>query len=177
MEDEEAFNLVSNAKNSFGVKCAKFAGALTVEIIKHHLENHGIYVSPRDVFIKGIPIEIDLLIPKKGITPEYGILYEPQDVLAVLEVKNYGAFGEATVNRIKSNFHRIHRINKKLYCAYVTLMERKGYKWAITSDNVNFPSYTLFWHSGSGKNFKIESSGDWKKLLDDINRMQSEPGD
>lgn len=165
------FQVISNAKKNFGSRCRKFAGTITVEIIKGALEKHGILASPRDVFIKGLPIEIDLLVPKRDIAPEHGILYDPQDVLAVLEIKNYGSFGESTINTIKKSFQRINQLNKEIYCAYVTLTERKDYKWAISRENIGFPSYTLFWHYGSGKNFKIEPSGDWEKLVDDINRI------
>lgn len=171
MKDSEIFEAISNAKKDFGLKCAKFAGTVTVEIVKSAFEKHGILTSPRDVFIKGLPIEIDLLIPKRDVIPTHGVLYEPRDVLIVLEIKNYGSFGESTINNIKKSFQRITQLNKEIYCAYVTLTERKGYKWAIFRENTGFPSYTLFWHYGSGKNFKIEPTGDWKKLLDDINRI------
>ena len=171
MKDEEIFNLTSNGKKSFGVKCAKFAGAITVEIIKSALQNHRILTSPRDVFIKGLPIEIDLLIPKKEAAPQYGLVYQPQDVLAVLEIKNSGSFGESTINSIKKNFQRISQLNKEIYLAYVTLMERKGYKWAISKANLGFPTYTLFWHSGSGAKFTTVATGDWKRLLDDIRNI------
>lgn len=170
-EERKIFETISNVKKNFGAKCAKFAGAITVEIIKYAFENHGILTSPREVFIKGLPIEVDLLIPKRGVVPEHGILYKPQDVLVVLEIKNYGSFGESTINSIKKNFGLISQLNKEIYCAYVTLTERKEYKWAISRENIGFPSYTLFWHYGSGKNFKIEPTGDWKKLLDDINKI------
>lgn len=171
MKEREIFETISNVKKDFGLKCAKFTGAVTVEIIKIALEKHGILTSPRDVFIRGLPIEIDLLIPKRDVVPEHGILYELQDVLTVLEIKNYGSFGKSTINSIKKNFQRISQFNKEIYCAYVTLAERKGYKWAISRENTGFPSYTLFWHYGSGKNFKIEPTGDWKKLLDDVNKI------
>lgn len=170
MNEGEILETVSNAKRDFG-KCAKFAGAVTVEIIKQALEEAGILTSPRDVFIKGLPVEIDLLVPKKRAEPEYGLLYEPQDVLVVLEIKNYGSFGEKTINGIKENFQRIQQLNKVIYCAYLTLAERKGYKWAISEQNIGFGAYTLFWHSRSGKNFTIEPTGDWKKLLNKISKI------
>jgi hypothetical protein len=169
MEDCKMSETISTAKKDFGIKCKKFAGAVTVEVIKHNLENHGILTSPRDVFIRGLPIEVDLLIPKRGTIPEYGILYEPQDLLVVLEVKNYGSFGESTINNVKKNFERIRELNREIYCAYVTITERKGYKWAISEKNIGFPSYTLSWHHGSGKDSGVERTGDWKRLLDDIN--------
>ncbi len=171
MNEHKMFETISSAKKDFGIKCTKFVGAITVETIKRALENHNIFTSPRDVFIKGIPIEIDLLIHKRGVVPDNGILYKSQDVISVLEIKNLGSFGETTVNNIKKNFQRIKQLNNKIYCIYVTLTERKGYRWAISEENIGFPSYTLFWHYGSGKNYKIEPTGDWKKLLEDINKL------
>jgi len=115
-----------------------------------------------------VPIEIDLLLPKASAVPENGILYQPEDVFIALEIKNSGAFGEETIRRIKKNFLTIQQRNKRIRCFYVTLAERKGYKWAIAEDNLGFPAYTLFWYSGSSKNRKFESSGDWQRLIDDI---------
>jgi len=171
MEDNEILTLVSALKRKFGGTCSKFSGAATVEIVKRALKNRGILSSRPGVFIRGIPIEIDLLIPREGAVPEYGLVYEAEDVLAVLEIKNHGSFGEGTISRIRQGFQRIHKLNKKIYCAYVTLMERKGYKWAITESNLGFPGYTLFWHSGAGANYRAESSGDWERLVDDISKI------
>ena len=50
----------------FGVKCSKFTGALTIEVLRLHLKRNGIPVSRRDVFIKGVGIEVDLIIPRPG---------------------------------------------------------------------------------------------------------------
>lgn len=169
-EEEKIFDIISDAKSSFG-KCAKFAGAVTVEIIKNSLEKHGISTSPRDVFIKGLPIEIDLIISKRNVKPTLGILYEPQDVLVVLEVKNRGSFGKETINNIKGNYHRIKQINKKITCVYVTLSERKGFPDRVTRKNTGFYSYTLSWHSGSGKNIIYEYTDDWEKLLEKLNEI------
>lgn len=104
MNDATLLDQINRAKEDFGTKCSKYAGAITVEFIRRALREHGISASPRDVFIKGVPIEIDLLIPKASTSPENGILYRPEDVLIALEIKNSGAFGEATIRRIKNNF-------------------------------------------------------------------------
>lgn len=101
MDDYNIFEMISKAKKDFGVKCAKFTGAVTVEVIKYALEKHGIFTSPRDVFIKNLPIEIDLLIPKTGAVPEYDAIYDPNDVLVVLEIKNYGSFGEKPLTMLR----------------------------------------------------------------------------
>jgi len=171
MDDITLLDQINRAKEDFGIKCPKYTGAITVEFIRLALREHGISASPRDVFIKGVPIEIDLLIPRAGTSPENGILYRPEDVLIALEIKNSGAFGEAAVRTIKKNFMRIQQHGEQIDCFYVTLAERKGYKWAITEDNFGFPAYTLFWHSGGGKNRRYEPSGDWQRLICDISSV------
>ncbi len=171
MKDIEMFNLVKDARDNFGIKCAKYTGALTVEVIKNELEKQGIRTSPRDAFIKGLNIEIDLIIPRKGVEPKHGVHYQPQDVLAVLEIKNAGSFGEQTIRTVKNNFQRVHGLNNKIYCAYVTLSERASYPWAVTDANLGFPAFTLTWHSGSGKKFTVTPTGDWDKLIEKLREI------
>jgi hypothetical protein len=173
MDDITLLDQINRAKEDFGIKCSKYAGAITVEFVSRALRGHGISASPRDVFIKGVPIEIDLLIPRAGTSPENGILYRPKDVLIALEIKNSGAFGEETIRRIRKNFMTIQQHNEQIRCFYVTLAERKGYKWAVTEDNLGFPAYTLFWHSGSSKNRKYEPSGDLQGLINDISSVDN----
>ena len=167
MTDTEILEAVAHAKKSCG-KCAKFAGALTVEVLRRALEEEGICVSARDVFIQGVPTEIDLLVPRADVVAEHGLLYAPEDVLVVLEIKNYGSFGEPTIGKTKDDFRAIHQRNAQICCAYVTLEERKGYKWAVSDENLGFPTYTLFWHSGSGAKYTRHPTGDWERLLRDI---------
>lgn len=168
MDDRSLLKHIDSAKQNFGTTCSKYSGAITVEFIRLGLLEHGISVSPREVYIKGVPIEIDLLVPRAGAIPEHRLLYHPEDVLVVFEIKNHGTFGEKTVEGIRNNFATIHKYNEKIHCWYVTLLERKGYKWAITKDTLGFSSYTLFWHSGSGKNYKVEPTGDWARLITDL---------
>ncbi len=66
--------IITKASQDFGVKSKKFSGALTVELVREALLKEGFNVSERDVFIKGFPVEIDLLISKKGISAENRIL-------------------------------------------------------------------------------------------------------
>ena len=168
MDDYSLLKYIEEAKKNFGATCLKYSGAITVEFIRLCLLEHGLNISPRDVFIKGVPIEIDLLVLREGTIPEHGILYCPEDVLVALEIKNHGAFGVKTVNRIRNNFITIQKYNKKILCFYVTLLERKNYKWAINEETFGFSAYTLFWHYGSGKNYKVESTGDWERLINKL---------
>lgn len=169
MEQNELRDLIFQGKKEFGVKCKKFVGALTVEMLKSALEEHDIPLSPRDVFIRGVSVEIDLIVPKKG-NPKYGFLYEPEDVQAALEVKELGSWGQQTINQIRKNFELIRQIRNDIYCAYVTITERKDFKWAVTTENLGFSAYTLFWH----KHDDIENgepSGDFERLLKDLREI------
>ncbi len=49
--------------------CNKFEGHLAVETLKQALADEGIASSARDVFVKGVPVELDLLIPRIGASP------------------------------------------------------------------------------------------------------------
>ena len=82
----------------------KFSGAITTEIFKKKLEKLGFNVSSTNVFIEGIPYELDLLIYKKGTSPDFGILFKPENVSAVFELKSLGAIGKESVDRIKIVF-------------------------------------------------------------------------
>lgn len=152
-------------------KCKKFTGALTVELIREALLKKGFNVSERDVFIKGIPIEVDLVISKKGTKPKNRILYQSEDVLVVLEVKSKGTFGESSIKSILKNFTLIKQKTKNIHCIYVTLSERKTYKWKATKNNIKSRAYTLFWHSGHESNMKFEPTCDWDKLMKNLRKI------
>jgi hypothetical protein len=49
--------------------CRKFQGHVAVEIMKEALAAEGIATSARDVFIAGLPVEWDLLVPREGAEP------------------------------------------------------------------------------------------------------------
>jgi hypothetical protein len=85
MTGEEVVTLTWNSCEAFG-KCGKFAGAATVEIIKKALANEALPASVRDVFIQGLPVEWDLVVPRPSAQPSLnGLLYEPGDVACALE--------------------------------------------------------------------------------------------
>ncbi|MGA2268030.1 MAG: hypothetical protein ABSH44_06120 [Bryobacteraceae bacterium] len=163
MNEHQLLDFVNEARQAFGPKCMKLAGSLTVEVMRSALADLGIHVSARDVFIQGVPVELDILLPRPMATPKYGLVYEPSDVLAAFEVKNSGAFPGA-VDSIRKSFRLIRSVNPRIYCAYVTLAERRNYKWAATRDNLGEDVYTLFWHNGSTKNRRYDSTEDWDKL-------------
>ncbi|MEK7354116.1 MAG: hypothetical protein AABZ77_06400 [Chloroflexota bacterium] len=169
LDEKESRSLIFQGKKELGIKSKKFAGALTVEILKRALNEQEIPVSPRDVFIKGVSAEIDLIIPRK-LNPIYELLYDSEDVLAVLEVKEIGSFGEETINQTRKNFNSIRQVSDDIYCAYVTVTERKGFKWAVTMENLGFPAYTLFWHKSDDIE-NGEPSGDFERLVNDLREV------
>ena len=166
MEEEEIFQEVEKAKGSFGIVCNKFSGALTVEVIRQHLEKHGFCVSGRDVFIKGVNSEMDLLVVRKSAAPEYGTIYEPSEVVCAMEIKNHGAFGEKTTLNLKKTFHGIESKNPDIFCCYVTLRERETYRKKVTPEKLGYPAYTIFYYKGKNR----WATGDWTKFLDELRK-------
>jgi hypothetical protein len=171
MNEHELLELVNAAKKNFRAKCPKYSGAVSVELIRHALKKHGIEASSRDVFIKDVPVEIDFIISKSESVPEHGTLYQPEDVLAAFEIKNTGSFGQSTIDNTKRCFSLIKQSNPKIFCAYVTLSERKNFRWAVSEENLGSPAYTLFWHSGSRLKLRHEPSGDWQRLINDLRKI------
>lgn len=173
MNEKQIFQEIVQAKKDYGDKCPKkFTGALAVEVIRRQLLMRRISVSRHNVFIKGVTREIDLLIPKPQSSPKYDLLYEPEDVLIVLEIKNIGVFGETTLNAIRNHFHEIYEANRAIHCLYLTVTERKGYKWAASEENLGYPVYTLSWYSRTADR-PGEFTGAWDKLLSDVNKIVS----
>jgi len=164
MTGEEIVRQARNASKGFQLKCKKFSGAMAAELIKKVLADEGIATSSRDVFIRGIPLEIDLIVPHRGQEPSLGLLYEPQQVAAALEIKKMGSFGEETLQTIRKNFNQLREL--KVSCAYVTLEERQSYRHKATQENLGgFPCFTLVWHKGRGGDGPVEETQDWDRLL------------
>ena len=171
MDADELVRRARDAKESFGIKCGKFAGAVTVEILKEALAIEGIPTSQRDVFIRGIPVEIDLVIPREGQRPRWGLVYDPSQVAAVLEVKNSGSFGPKTLATTTRHFALFREAN--VAYAYVTFEERRRYKWAATTQRDGPPCFTLAWHSANRKT--IEVTTEWADVLTFLRQCIDQP--
>jgi hypothetical protein len=144
----------------------KLRGALTAEAFRRCLAGENIPVSPRDVFIRGLPVELDLIVPKVGAPPpDHNVLYGAQDVAAVLEVKFNGVFDRKANDAIRSVFTQVRNLCGDVECIYVTVTESKSYKHAIVGEceRFQFPAYTLFWTSGGG--IYEENSGAWVQFV------------
>jgi hypothetical protein len=149
------------------VSCPKFCGTFTAEEIRRRLLRHGLPVSQQDVFIRNIPIEIDLVIPRPNAKARlHGLVYKPEDVLAVLEIKYRGTFSGDAIGRIRENFRTIQLANKSISCFYLTVTETLGYKNAVTREKLGYPAYTLYWYA-KGKHKK---TNDWNKLVTQLKK-------
>lgn len=161
MTGEEIVRQARNASEDFKLVSRKFSGAMTVELMKRVLADEKIPTSSRDVFVRGIPLEIDLLVPRRGQQPALGLLYEPQQVAAALEIKKSGTFGKQSLRTIRTNFKQLRKLRVK--CAYITLEERKTYRHKATTKNIGgFPCFTLAWHRGADE---LVGTRDWGRLL------------
>jgi hypothetical protein len=167
MTGEQVVTRAWDACEAFG-KCGKFAGAATVEIVKQALAEEGLPTSVRDVFIKGLPIEWDLIAPLPMAEPSLnGLLYEPAHVSCALEIKLSGLHGKEDAPRIAYNFERAKAVG--VACAYVTLGERKSYRHRASEANLSFPIFTITWHTAN----TLTDTGDWERLLAFLRRPLS----
>jgi hypothetical protein len=159
MTGEEIVTKAWEECDAFG-KCGKFAGAATVEILKQALADEGLPTSVRDVFIRGLPVEWDIVVPLPLAEPSLnGLIYEPGHVACALEIKLSGLHGKEDAPRIAYNFERAKAVG--VSCAYVTLGERKSYVHRATEENLNFPIFTITWHTSN----TLTDTGDWGRLL------------
>lgn len=169
MNEREILEQINNSWD-FCEKCPKFVGALTVEIIRKALLDDGIPVSSRDVFIQGIPIEFDLIVPRQGANPSAnGILYKPEEVIAVLEIKASGMFDYNYKKRIKECREKVQKKNPSIFFGYVTLSERRSFhEKNFHEDEWTYP---LFWWrplKALTEHEHYTSTGFWQKLLSEL---------
>jgi hypothetical protein len=168
VDDEELRDYLVTTKRDFGVTCRKFAGALTAEALRQELLARGLGVSQRDVFIRGVPIEIDLLVARGNVVTKDRILFEPGEIAAAIEVKYLGSFGERTIEATRRSFSAVCTASPRARCFYVTLFERRGYRGAMKSERLGHAVYTLFEYTRSEPNPPYHRTGDWDKLLHDL---------
>ena len=147
----------------------KFIGALTTELIRTELLKHGFNVSNRDVFIEGIPNELDLLIVKADKNPKENLLYSLDDILVVFEIKFRGTYRENQKNSIKRIFDNGKRKNENIECFYITISENIKYRHRVTSENLGYDCFELLTReSGLETALKkklLKTTGDWDRLL------------
>jgi len=124
--------------------CNKFEGHLAVEILRQALADEGIAASARDVFIQGVPVEWDLLVPRVGASPSFnGLLYEPTEAKVAIEVKLSGLCGtKATaLSTIRGKFE--HAQAAGVHCVYIAFCDRQS--GCATDESLGFPCFNLTW--------------------------------
>ena len=150
--------------------CRKFVGALTIELLKKEFAEFGLNVSNRDVFVEGVPNELDLLIAKKDAHAEANLVYNSDDVLAVLEVKFRGSYGKKNIDRIKAVFDSAIAANKNIECFYLTVSENSRYKHRATRAKLGYDCFELLTRDtnleSALKKDRIKETGEWQKLLE-----------
>ncbi len=169
-EAEQIWDQYEGAKKCCGERCSNFAGALFAEILRGHLLAYGVPVSCRNVFIRGLNLEVDLLVQTKEAVPDYGILYQQSDVLGVLEVKAFGAMGKESVCVVKENLERIGQLTGakgRIQSFYVCLQENGEREF--TGQDVPFGDYSLFLNMA--KPTRRCDTGDWQKLVSDLRTL------
>jgi hypothetical protein len=164
----------------------KKSGDATEIVIRNHLQNHGLNVSPNCVFINPSNREIDLLVLKEKADKNH---YPPNEVHTVIEIKN-NAVGSAERNPnviIRNRFDDIENLTKINRFAVVVLSEklpstsgRKPYKWRIQEKEIGKKNCRVFtciarerWDklyeidvvNKMLENEELRKTGEWEKLI------------
>jgi|SRR3989344_107977 len=160
-EQELIFQEIEDFVNSMGCSCNKFKGAATVQVLRKYLSSKGFNVSDRDVYIKGVPNELDLLVLRKNVNNSL-IIYNPEDVIFVFEIK-YG--GTTDLGTILIKYHRIIEKNNKINCAYVTILEQQSWTNRFTKETIGFDYFVFYTYRSTARPKPEVNMGGWEKLL------------
>ena len=162
MQGKHLVERVRKAKKDFGSNPPnKFGGAAAIEILRAALARKKILTSQRDVFVRGVPLEVDLIVPQVGERPSLHLVFTPGQVAVALEVKKGGTFGKPSLKKIRHDFAKLRRSG--ICCAYITFEERYSYRWKATEKNIGAPCFTLAWHKYTDG--PLEPTGDWERFV------------
>lgn len=87
----------------------------------------------------------------------------------MLEIKYRGAFGSQSLDTTRANFKLIKAKVKHVECIYLTIIETRGYKWAVYKNKLGFRAFTLYWWSNARREY--QESSDWQKLVSLLERL------
>ena len=157
------------------------SGNATEIVIRNHLLAKGFNMTLNpNVVIQGSTIRNDSLLLKPNVNPNKRI-YAPNDVNAVIEIKNNAVANQSRI--IKSNFDELRRVSENFRFAAIVLSERKGYTHEITDEKLGdpkYPSFTLVsrrqYPSIGGlysreaimdmlRKSEMKKTGEWEKLI------------
>ena len=149
----------------------KAIGAVTNEVIRQHLAQKGILVSNRNVFIDGQPTEWDLIVHKAGAEPEFGCVWSPADVLAVIEIKYSGLYDHEAIQRLNDTFSRLTQKHPHIKPFYFTLMETPSAQNKVTDETLGCRALTLhWWRKRKGKDvYNITDA--WELLVNNLQNL------
>ena len=154
----------------------KFTGAITVELLKKKLIEEGFNVSNRDVYIKGVPYEIDLLILKKGERGKENLFYSPKQIAVVFEVKFSGAY-PGDPEKIDKFFNSVKKVNKSIKCVYLAVSEDIKYKYYPEEKKLgDFSCFLLKRDTGlerAKSRNELKITGNWDKLTELLNKWKA----
>jgi hypothetical protein len=164
---------IDNNYQRFGSNGARFqtkaTGAVTNEVIRKRLQDEGVNVSLRNVFIEGYPTEWDLIIPKNGAEAELDCIWQPADVLAVLEIKYSGLYDHGAIQRLNQTFFRLTDKHPHIKPYYFTIMETQGACERITDQTIGGRALILHWWRSRNKKDEYLVMGDqWETLVREI---------
>jgi hypothetical protein len=166
---------IDNFYERFGEDSArhqtKAIGAVTNEVIRQHLEQQGILVSSRNVFIDGLSTEWDLIVHRAGAVPEVGCVWSPSDVLAVVEIKYSGLYDHVAIQRLNDTFSRLTNKHPHIKAFYFTLMETTSARDKVTDATLGCRVLTLHWHRQRKGKYVFNITNDWDLLVNDLRNL------
>lgn len=168
-EQKLIFKEIIDFVNEMGCDCNKFKGTATVQILREHLSLKGYNVSNRDVYIKGVPHELDLLVLRKNVNNSL-IIYNPKDVIFVFEIKYNGT---TDLNYLSRVYNSIIEKNNKINCTYVTILEQQSWTKRFTKETIGFDYFVLYTYRSTTRMLPEMDMGGWEKLLKYLEENQN----
>lgn len=108
----------------------KLRGAIASELLRQelgrYLVEHGkpLKISAVNSYIAGSKFEYDLLVVKSDADAYMGLVYRPEDVVAVIESKAGGLFDvDADTSKIARAANRAIELNSDICFGYITMFE------------------------------------------------------
>lgn len=167
MESIYLLKSLKSAEKSLGFSSRQFSGAICVSLLKELINSQGLSTSEKDVFIKDVPIEFDLLIVKPNSKPLHGLLWNPDNVIAALEVKKSGTISEDGIVKTNSDFGRLRTYHPHIKLFFITFSEIRS-KVAVIKRSDD--SFTFFIR----RNGKYSDTGDYERFLSVISDINDD---
>ena len=168
-EQKLIFKEIIDYVNDMSCDSDKFKGTATVQVLREHLSLKGYNVSDRDVYIKGIPNELDLLILRKNVDKSF-IIYNPEDVIFVFEIKYNST---TNLKHLLSVYNCIMKRNNKINCAYVTILDQNSWTKVFTKEAIGFDYFVLYTYRSTTRMLPEMDMGGWEKLLKYLEENQN----